>query len=224
MTNQSPHPFSPTETLRHGWRAALEHRKILLPISGLGAILALIQNALSHAKGGAALAGILVQVMQMAVTLALVRTALRLHDGKPPGDWRLDVLLAGFWPYLLTHVLYGLIVAAGMVLLIVPGVLWAIRFAFAGFAVVDGQGDPIQALRESTRLTTGHRWPLFQLGLLLLAVNLLGAIAFGVGLMITIPTSCLAAAEAFRRLQAHALHVPAPGERPLPSSAQDVPA
>jgi hypothetical protein len=47
-------------------------------------------------------------------------------------------------------------------------------------------------------------------------VNLLGALAFGVGLLVTIPTSFVAAAHVLRRLQARATDA-AQGERLTPA-------
>src|SRR6185436_5778799 len=78
--------------------------------------------------------------------------------------------------------------------------------AFAPFVIIDQRCDPIAALRESRRLTAGRKSQVLKLGLLLLATNILGAIAFGVGLLITIPTTTIAAAHVYRWLQAHVSH------------------
>jgi uncharacterized membrane protein len=72
--------------------------------------------------------------------------------------------------------------------------------------VVDKKLDPIGALRASGRLTESHTRDLFWFGLWLLAVNLLGALAFGLGLLITIPTTAFAAVHAYRRLLAAVAH------------------
>jgi len=202
MTTATSKPFSPTEAVRYGWQKATDAPKILLPIAAVGAVLALIQSGFNRAGGSFSLLAFAVHILQWAVTLAFLRVALELHDGKPVDAWNLRHLLAGFLPFLLTHVLYGLLVAAGMLLLIVPGILFAARFGFATWLVVDQKRDPIAALHESWRLTAGRTWLLVKLGLLLLAVNLLGAMALGIGLLLTIPISFMAVAYAFRRLQA----------------------
>jgi len=64
--------------------------------------------------------------------------------------------------------------------------------------------SPMEALRESRRLTKGHRKSLFVFGLLCLGANILGALALGIGLFVTIPTTVIATAHVLRRLQAHA--------------------
>lgn len=117
-----------------------------------------------------------------------------------------------------------MIVAGGFLLLVVPGVIWGLKYGYAGFLVVDRKLDPIEAIRESGRLTQGEKGQLFKLGLLLFCVNLLGAIALMVGLLVTIPTTVIAAAYALRHLQARAElrlqpSVEAPPMAPVPAPA-----
>src|SRR5690606_24140896 len=93
-----------------------------------------------------------------------------------------------------------LMVGVGLVLLIVPGVILAVVYAFYGFVIVD-RGEPVlAALQRSAELTRGHRGELFLFGVVLLGLNLLGALAFGIGLLITSPVSLIAAGYVYRRL------------------------
>ncbi len=144
----------------------------------------------------------MIQVLQAAVTMAFIRTALTIHDGQPVDFSNLGTLLAGFWRYFFTSILYGLIVAGGLILLIVPGVYWAVRYGFAPFLSVDQRLHPVDALRASGRLTEGVKGDVLLFGLAAFGLNLLGAIALGLGLFLTVPMSFLAAAFVLRRLQA----------------------
>ena len=84
----------------------------------------------------------------------------------------------------------------------------ALRFGWrkttTTFLVVDRKLDPVEALRESSRLTQGVKGQLLVFALLIAAVNLVGAIALLVGLLVTIPTTVIAAAYVLRRLQSRA--------------------
>jgi uncharacterized membrane protein len=60
---------------------------------------------------------------------------------------------------------------------------------------------PVEALKQSGALTQGAKWNLFLFGLLLCGVNLLGALVLLIGLFATIPTTMVATAYAYRRLQ-----------------------
>jgi hypothetical protein len=205
--------FSITEALRFGWGKTKANLKPLLIIGLVGAFLSLLNQALTRPQnvGGAGpLLALVMQVLQVGVTLAYVRAALALHDGQRVDLNRPAELLTGFVGFLLVSILYGLIVAGGLLLLVVPGVIWGIQFGFAGFAVADRKLPVLQALRESSALTRGVKWPLLGFGLALFGLNLLGAIALGVGLLLTLPVSAIAAAYVYRRLQERARAAPQP--------------
>jgi uncharacterized membrane protein len=201
----NPDLFSSAEALRFGWQQTRSNLKSLLPIAVVAAALAFLQQALRGPPGMArALVLTVIQLLQAGVTMIWIAAALRLHDGHRFEWQQLLDSLDGYFAFLLTAVLYALIIAGGLILLIVPGVLWAIKYSFAGFVVVDRRLDPISALRESARITQRQRGRLFWFGLALLGINLVGALAFGVGLFVTVPTSYVAGAWVYRRLEAHA--------------------
>jgi uncharacterized membrane protein len=205
MKKRDERLFVPTDELGDGWHKTIAELKPWLWLGAIAALLSMCQQALSRSGAAAAsmrpLLILCVDAMQVAVTLAAFRTALRVADDQPIGKLEPSVLLARYFPFLLTHILVALIVAVGMVLLIVPGVLWALTYGFAPMLCAAEGYDPIESLRESRRITAGHRRTLFLFGLLCLGVNLLGALALGIGLFVTVPTTVIAMAHVLRRLQ-----------------------
>lgn len=105
-----------------------------------------------------------------------------------------------FWKYLFMQILLGLSVMLGLLLLVVPGIILSVVFAFAAYLVIERGLGPIASLKESARLTKGNRWQLFWLSLTLLGINLLGLLALVVGLLITAPVAMLASVHAYRVL------------------------
>jgi len=105
-----------------------------------------------------------------------------------------------FWKYLGASILLGLAVGIGLVLLIMPGVIFGLMFMFSTFLVIDRELGPIEALKESNRITHGHKWRLLGFSVVLVLINLLGLIALVVGLLVTIPVSSLAFTHAYRAL------------------------
>jgi len=85
-------------------------------------------------------------------------------------------------------------------LLIIPGIIWAIKFYFFSYLIVDKGLGPIEALKRSSAITDGSKWDLFLLGLLLFGINLIGAIPFFLGWFVTIPISMVATAFVYRKL------------------------
>jgi uncharacterized membrane protein len=209
--------FSPTDALKLGWTVTVANLVPLLLIGAVGTGLAIVNSAL----GQSALAGlvrVLVQAAEVAVLLAYTRAALSLHDGHTLEPPLLRSPLPQYFNFLLASVLYGVIVAVGFVLLIVPGVIWGLQFAFTGFLVVDRHLDPVQALRESSRLTHGLKGQLLIFALLAFGVNLLGTLAFGIGLLFTVPMTFIASVHVLRALQARAGAVTPTPTAPIPAA------
>jgi uncharacterized membrane protein len=86
------------------------------------------------------------------------------------------------------------------ILLIVPGVIWAIKYQFYGYLIIDKKMGVMEALKKSAEMTDGIKLDLFGLGLVLLGVIILGALVLGVGLLAAIPTVWLATAYVYRKL------------------------
>ena len=86
--------------------------------------------------------------------------------------------------------------------MIVPGIIWAIKFQFFSYFIVDKEVGPIEALKKSAAITKGAKWDLFVFGALLGLINLAGALCVVVGLFATIPTTMVAIAFIYRKLLA----------------------
>ena len=84
----------------------------------------------------------------------------------------LSVALARFLPILGTAICVGFAGVFGVLLLIVPGVIWFIMWSVAVPVCVVEQLGPIDSMRRSTALTRGHRWKIFGIFLLLGVINL----------------------------------------------------
>jgi len=97
-----------------------------------------------------------------------------------------------FVPLLILHLLMILVITLGMILLIIPGVYFAVSYIFAHFFVWFYDVDPSEAVRLSRKMVSGNFGQVFLLCLVLGGINLLGALAFGIGLLLTLPfTYCV---------------------------------
>jgi len=141
--------------------------------------------------------------VQILVGIGLLKILLNFHDAKPVEIADLFKHLPLFWRYLFGSILYALIVFGGTLLFVVPGVIWALKYEFYGYLIVDKGLGPVEALKESGRLTQGVKWQLFGLGLVLMAIQLIGFICFVVGLLVTIPIGMLAVTRVYRVLAGH---------------------
>jgi len=76
------------------------------------------------------------------------------------------------------------IVGMGIVLLIIPGIIFAIKLSLVPYLVMDKKLDAITAVKESWRLTNGYGWTIFGFALLAIPIFIGGLIAFIVGIVI----------------------------------------
>lgn len=97
------------------------------------------------------------------------------------------------------YLLVGLASIAGILACGVGVLVTQLLFAFAPLLVVQGAGYK-DALVRSKDLVVQKLADVVVLWLAIALVNLLGAIAFGVGLLVTLPVSMLALVEAHARL------------------------
>ena len=123
------------------------------------------------------------------------------------GD-RLDVAdmfeaFRNYWSAVLASIAVGVIVAIGFVMLIIPGIIFACKLAFTPYLVVDRKLNMIDALQESWRLTTGHAWKVFFIGLLGVPLFFLGLMCFVVGIIVSIMWTKLAAASLYHAVSVH---------------------
>lgn len=86
---------------------------------------------------------------------------------------------------ILAALLTGAIIVFGVFFLIIPGIIFACRLAFVPFLVMDKKLDAVKAVEESWRLTKGHGWRIFWMGIIGFFVIILGLICLGFGVIIS---------------------------------------
>ena len=134
------------------------------------------------------------------VSIGLITIALKFLDEKEPKFEDLFSFKPFFWKYLGASLLTGLVVWAGFMLLIVPGIYWALKFQFFGYFVVEQGSDPVEAMRKSSRITKSVKWKLLGFGIVIALINIVGAMCLVVGLFVTVPTTLLAYSSVYRKL------------------------
>lgn len=91
-----------------------------------------------------------------------------------------NVIIAG--------VLMGFIIGAGIIMLIIPGIIFACKLAFVPYLVMDEKLEATEAIRKSWNMTKGYSGNIFLTGFLAFFIFLLGVLCLLVGV---IPASIL---------------------------------
>jgi uncharacterized membrane protein len=105
-----------------------------------------------------------------------------------------------FLPLLLLSLVAGVFIAIGTMLLVIPGLYLIVAYMFASYLVVDRRLDFWPAMELSRRTVTPQWFGYFAFVLLVALLNLAGAVALGVGLLVTIPVSFCAVTAAYADL------------------------
>jgi len=212
--------LSASECIKFGW-ATFKKRPWLF----IGAIVLLfIASSISSTITGAmdesgnglvVLLGFILSVaIGIYIEMMLTSFFLKAHESTESVSWKDAATSLPFWKYLGAKILAAILIIIGLILLIVPGIILALMFFAVQYLVIDKKLGPVAALKESKRITTGHKWDLFVLLIVVILVNLLGALALFVGLLVTIPVTILAMVHAYRTLE-HKANEIAPAAQPV---------
>ncbi len=72
--------------------------------------------------------------------------------------WKLGLR---YWAsYIILAIIVSLIIASGLILLVVPGIIFAVRYAFSEFYLLLEKKDPLEAMRFSWETTRLYFWEL----------------------------------------------------------------
>lgn len=96
------------------------------------------------------------------------------------------------------------IVLGTTVAMLVPGIYISVRFKMYPYVLLENEHfNIIQVIKHTYKITCCAFWQLFFLLVILAVLNTLGALAFLVGLALTVPVSVFALAHAYRKLEGH---------------------
>lgn len=204
MTTQK---FSKSEAIRFGWNTMKNNLGFFIGLLVVAGLIYFVPDIIAELlKEDVPILSIIIRiaswVLYIVISMGLIRIALRFCDNDKGKFADLFSCFPLFFKYLFGSILYRLIVLGGTILLIIPGIIWGIKFLFFDYFIVDKRLGPIEALKRSSAITKGAKWDLFLFGLLLGLITLLGAICLLIGLFATIPTAMVGMAFVYRKLLA----------------------
>lgn len=94
-----------------------------------------------------------------------------------------DCFKSNYLNILLANILTGAIIIAGIIVFVIPGIIFACKLAFVPYLVMDKKLEVIEAVKTSWNMTRGHTWTIFLMGLLAIPIAILGLIMLFVGVV-----------------------------------------
>ncbi len=95
------------------------------------------------------------------------------------------------------NLLIFLIILLGLMMLIIPGIYFAVSYVFSHLFIWFYDKDPSEAIRLSRKIVSGNFGQILLLFLILAGINLLGLMALGLGILLTMPFSFCVVYAAF---------------------------
>ena len=197
--------FSATECVDYGWRTFKLRPWFLVMATIIMLTIAWIVSTINMEAGkgfvqmfAISIAALIVQTL---VDMGLTNFALKAGDDVDSVELSDLWYPHSFWNFLIAIFPVGVAIVLGLVAFIIPGVILALMFFFVKFLIIDRDMAPIEAMKESIRITKGHRFELLVFLLLIIALNVVGLACFGVGLLVSLPVSSLAMVRAYRLLE-----------------------
>lgn len=89
------------------------------------------------------------------------RIALDLYDTGTSKLRRIFAVVPLLFTYIIGGSLYFFVVSVGLLLLIIPGIIWGLKYCLFDLIIIDTGCGPLEALTKSGQLTYGHKWKIF---------------------------------------------------------------
>lgn len=198
--------FSIKEALNFGFKKFKQNTSVLIGILVVLFIVSAVLNGLQkltddYAPVASTLFKIVALVVQLVSAMGIIRISLSIY--KDLKIKFMDILSEThrFLDYMVAYFLFFFMTLLGLILLIFPGVIWASTYLFYGYILIDEKEKPIASLKRSRELTKNNRLQIFYFLLILLGINIIGALLLGVGLLVTIPVSFISMGYVYNKLK-----------------------
>ncbi len=197
--------FSIKEAFRKGWDLWSKHKALMTFVAIVTLIMGVGRNNdMQHGPYSPSLYVFIIIfiLLSILIKIGLVKLFLKVVDGQHTSWKEIFKHTELFFVYLGTSLLFGLGIAAGLVLLIIPGIYVLFTYMFAPIIVIDQKISIRNAFKKSKEMTKGVKWKLLGFLLVLGLANILGALVLFVGLLVSIPVTSLAYMSVYRKLSA----------------------
>ena len=189
--------------IKDSWEIVKANYKLVAALLGAFVVYQFVQGIVQGFFGESFLSVIVslaFTVITIFLQIGFIKIGLKLVDKKPAKFEELWAYPQYLLRMIAASILYGLAVLGGFILLIIPGIYLALRLQFYSYVILDKDTGVIDSLKRSWKLTEGNVINLFLFMFLLIGINILGAIALLVGLLVTIPVSFIAVTLLYRKL------------------------
>lgn len=203
---KAPFPPNPGDCFGHSWRVLWQ---MFLPLFLVGIVyfaLSVVINIFSFLITDYELSGMVVYiVVVIAYGILILGPAqygvyyayLKGVRGEKVDVQDIFSFKDNYLNVIIANLLTAFIIGFGIILLIIPGIIFACKLAFVPYLVMDKKMDAMEAIKTSWEMTEGHAVNIFVIGLISIFLSIGGLIAFLVGVVIAAMWITLALASMY---------------------------
>ncbi len=165
---------------------------------GLAVVVAVLFSALIPPLSILMIIGIM--VLGILVTIGVQIIYFKIVDNKPIS---IDDLFSGkdrIWAMIGTQLLVALGIVIGSILLIIPGLIFAVIAMFSSLVVIDKKVSGIEAISISMKLVRDNIALTLSLIVVMFVLNLIGTLLFGLAVLLTAPISAIILTYCYRKI------------------------
>ncbi len=129
--------------------------------------------------GAASVLWLVTWIFSFIVGIAAIRTFVSSETRKVPKEFYTRNMGMAVLNLLLGSIVFGLIVGAGFLFFVIPGIFLMVSLIFWNIYVIVEDQNFIEGLKNSWNLTKGNRLDVFLLGLAVIVVSLVVSFVFG---------------------------------------------
>lgn len=189
------------KAIGYGWESIKKDFWYFVAIAAIYLVISGIFSSRSTEPNQFNIYGLLSMLIASYLIGGMMKIGLSYFDGKKIAITEMFTQYQYFFRVLGASILISIIVGLGLILLIIPGIIWGLKYQFAINLIVDKNIGIMEAMRQSAELTKGVKWQLFLFCLGVFGVMILGALVFGVGVLVAFPIVWLADIYIYRKLQ-----------------------
>lgn len=198
--------------LKDSWKLFLEHKHFYLKVVLVFGLIAVVADWLRE-EDSMMFIDVVLSIINMVATwygsIVLMKASLSVVEHKPIASDVYNLTISTIITLVLASVLTGLGVFVGVLLFIIPGILFALRTSLTQYLILDEQLSSVSAIKRSIALTKGYSWSLFRLALCFIVGTALSIFPlFGLGFIVLIPISTIALSLVYHKIKAEQNIVP----------------
>jgi hypothetical protein len=115
---------------------------------------------------------IVTSIIYIVISYGYILASLKAARAEKPSIKDLFRPFTRFFPVIFSAILLTLIIFVGFLFLIVPGIFFLCRLAYTPYLVVDKNKGVFNAMSGSWKMTKGHFWTIFLIGLSVLGIEM----------------------------------------------------